>query len=264
MNRRRFLLLTLILCLRPPVIAGAEEPRQLRVLTYNIHHGEGTDGKFDLPRLAGVIKQTKSDLVALQEVDRKTRRAGGVDQAAELGRLTGMHAVFGNAMDYSGGQYGEAILSRFPFVATKNHALPHTAGHETRAAITASVKPWENGPEILFVGTHLEHADRPLRLKQAEGLNGLFVEEGDRPVILAGDLNAVPDSPPMRALLPKWHDAAGADSAATWPSDSPSQRIDYILLRPAGAWRVVESKVIDEPVASDHRPLLVVLEYVGR
>src|SRR6202165_2432600 len=50
-------------------------PTTLRVLTYNIHHGEGTDGRFDVPRLAEVIKSVRPDLVALQEVDEGTERA---------------------------------------------------------------------------------------------------------------------------------------------------------------------------------------------
>src|ERR1700724_2661395 len=83
----------------------------LRVLTYNIHHGEGTDGRFDLSRLARVMKSVQPDVIALQEVDRGTERSGGVDQLAELARLTDMHAEFGKAMDYSGGGYGVAWLS---------------------------------------------------------------------------------------------------------------------------------------------------------
>ena len=89
---------------------GSPEPFRLRVLSYNIHHGQGTDGRFDLARLAEVIDRLEPDLVALQEVDHRTRRAKGVDQAAELGRLTGMHSWFGKAMDFSGGGYGDSPL----------------------------------------------------------------------------------------------------------------------------------------------------------
>ncbi|MCY2995293.1 MAG: hypothetical protein NTY19_46640 [Planctomycetota bacterium] len=90
----------------------AAEPLRIRVLTYNIQHGEGTDGKIDLARTAAVIKRLTPDLAALQEVDKATTRSRGVDQAAELGKLTGMHVAFGKAMDFAGGRYGEAILSR--------------------------------------------------------------------------------------------------------------------------------------------------------
>ncbi|MEO1530005.1 MAG: endonuclease/exonuclease/phosphatase family protein, partial [Planctomycetota bacterium] len=118
--------------------ASAETAR-LRVLTYNIHHGRGTDGKFDYERLARTIAKLKPDVVALQEVDNQTTRSSGVDQAKELGRRLQMHHVFGNAMDFAGGQYGEAVLSRFPILKSKTHALPHQAGNEPRAALAAHI-----------------------------------------------------------------------------------------------------------------------------
>src|SRR3954466_7463152 len=110
--------------------AGDPAPKTLRVLTYNIHHGEGTDGKLDLPRVAGVVKAARPDVVLLQEVDRNTTRTGKVDQAAELARLTGLHAEFGKAIDLQGGGYGLATLSRFPLKGVKTDALPGKAGQE--------------------------------------------------------------------------------------------------------------------------------------
>jgi len=243
---------------------NAPGPIRLRVLTYNIHHGQGEDEKFDLPRLGRVISDLKPDLVALQEVDRKTKRAGGVDQAAELGRLTKMHVVFGKAMDYSGGQYGEAVLSRRPILHSKAHQLGHDPRSEPRAALAVSVRPLDNGPAFLFVGTHLDHVkDAKLRLRQARRLNELFVNDSGGPVILVGDLNDTPQSQPIKTLTEHWLSAAGDAPGATWPSKNPTQKIDYILLRPPGRWRIVEVRVIDEEIASDHRPLLAVLEWIG-
>ncbi len=240
-------------------------PVRVRVMTYNIHHGQGEDGTFDLERLAKVIRDAQPDLVALQEVDCRTRRAGGVDQAAELGRLTGMHAVFGKAMDFSGGQYGEAVLSRWPILESTAHQLGHDRGTEPRAALAVRVRAGKAGPVLLFVGTHLDHRrDGALRLRQAKKLNELFVNDAGHPVILTGDLNAMPDSDAMRALLHQWTPAAGKQAAPTWPADKPTDRIDYILLRPAAGWRIVEFTVIDEKIASDHRPLLAVLEWHGQ
>jgi endonuclease/exonuclease/phosphatase family metal-dependent hydrolase len=239
----------------------AAEPPRLRVLTYNIHHGEGTDGKLDLARIAAVIKRLAPDVVALQEVDRSTRRSHGVDQAAELGKLTEMHAVFGKAMDYAGGQYGEAILSRHPLADVQVHALPFTQGNEPRCAIAARVQLGDDLPEFLFAGTHLEHAQAALRLCQSNKLNPLFVATNSLPTILAGDFNDVPDGPAIRVLQPHWTDASADQPDPTWPSDQPKTKIDYVFFRPADAWRVVEQRVVDEPVASDHCPLLVVLEW---
>ncbi|MCA9157935.1 MAG: hypothetical protein KDA72_06385, partial [Planctomycetales bacterium] len=81
-------------------------PLQLRVLSYNIHHGRGIDDQVDLERLAKVVNDCHPDLVALQEVDNRTQRTDGVDQTAELARLTGLHAQFARQIDFEGGQYG--------------------------------------------------------------------------------------------------------------------------------------------------------------
>src|SRR4051812_45761315 len=97
-NRRQLNLRTLclwVLCCALACPALAELPTEIRVVTYNIHHGEGTDRKFDLPRIAQRIIAEKPNIVALQEVDQRTRRASGVDQPAEFGRLLDMHPVFG-------------------------------------------------------------------------------------------------------------------------------------------------------------------------
>jgi len=104
--------------------AGSGDAPRLRVLSYNIHHGEGVDHKLDLQRIAGVIKSVNPDLVALQEVDKGTQRANRVDQPVELARLTGMKVVFGGNIRYEGGDYGNAVLSRLPIKRHKNHLLP--------------------------------------------------------------------------------------------------------------------------------------------
>src|SRR5712671_3348280 len=106
MSRRWSSLLLLALFWWTPPQAG---PLTVRVLTYNIHHGEGTDGEFDLPRLARIIEGTQADLIALQEVDQATDRASGVNELNELARLTHLHAAFGKAMDFQGGAYGVGI-----------------------------------------------------------------------------------------------------------------------------------------------------------
>jgi len=175
-----------------------------------------------------------------------------------------MHVVFGKAMDYSGGQYGDAVLSRWPVLHSKVHQLGHEPRSEPRAALAVGVRPLANGPAFLFVGTHLDHVkDSKLRLRQARKLNELFVNDSGGPVILAGDLNDTPQSQPIKTLTEYWLPAVGDTPGATWPSKDPTRKIDYILLRPPGRWRVVEVRVIDEKIASDHCPLLAVLEYSG-
>ncbi len=249
-----------------PVLAAAAlapramaDPPRVRVLTYNIHHGEGMDGQLDLPRLAAVITRCAPDVVALQEVDVGTRRAHGVDQAAELGKLTGLQAVFGTAMDYDGGQYGEALLSRWPLEAAAVHELPFDEDREPRCVVAARVVPPDQ-PPFLFAGTHLEHERAPLRLCQAGKISAYLAPTPQLSVIVAGDLNATPDSPPLLVLRRHWADATDGRWQPTWPAPEPRVTLDYVLYRPAAAWRVVEVQVVPEVMASDHRPLLAVLE----
>jgi len=88
---------------------------KLRVMTYNIHVGVGVDKKLDLQRIADVINDQHPDLVGLQEVDRGVKRTQGVDQIAELARLTRMQFVFAHNLDYQGGQYGSLFFRAFRF-----------------------------------------------------------------------------------------------------------------------------------------------------
>jgi endonuclease/exonuclease/phosphatase family metal-dependent hydrolase len=253
-------ILTLLItaCLGCSTVTRASSEK-MTVLSYNIHHGAGTDGKLDLDRIARIIRDQKPDLVALQEVDVKTSRSGGVDEAAELGRLTRMHVVFGKAVDFSGGAYGQAILSRWPIKEHKVHQLPQRAGREPRILLVAKMdKP---GPDFVFASTHLDHEIEDVRVEQAGAINRILAGEKG-PVLLAGDCNAAPESRTMRSIFERWTDTAGASAAPTIPSGNPRRRIDYILaLKNNGAhWHTLQSQVLNEPVASDHRPVAAVLE----
>lgn len=258
-TRRGFVVAPLVglaLMVLPGCQAGSVKPQTpltLRVLTYNIHHGEAMDKKFDYQRLAKVIKDLSPDLVALQEVDVGTERAAGVDQAALLGKLCKMHHAFGQAMPYQGGQYGEAILSRFPIERVLDHPLPYQFEEEPRAALEVRVSPRGIGP-IAFVGTHLCHQKVENRVQQTQRIQWLFPKPEGCPVILAGDFNARPGSEPMKVLF----DAGWTDAV------SPRSVIDYVLLRSCDPWKVKEVAVLDETVVSDHNPVLVVLEWQGR
>ncbi|MCX5643975.1 MAG: endonuclease/exonuclease/phosphatase family protein [Phycisphaerae bacterium] len=227
-------------------------PGTLRVLSYNIHHGEAMDKKFDYQRLAKVINDLSPDIVALQEVDVGTERASGVNQAALLGKLCKMHHAFGQAMPYQGGQYGEAILSRFPIEKVLVHPLPYEFEQEPRAALEVRIKPDGIGP-IAFVGTHLCHQKVENRVQQTQRISRLFSKQEGGPVILAGDFNSRPGRESMKVLL----DAGWIDAVA------PRSVIDYVLLRSCDPWKVKEVTIVDEPVVSDHNPVLVDLQWQG-
>lgn len=241
------------------------EPLRLRVLSYNIHHGRGADGVIDLERLADIIKRTEPDLVALQEVDVKTKRSGGVDQAATLGELTGMHHTFAQAIPFQGGHYGNAVLTRDPIRAFYHHKLRSEPGHEKRSVGVASVEPWDNVKmRVVFASAHLCHLSEQARLNQVRSIIGNRAYHG-MATILAGDFNFTPDSDAYGAMINAgWVDAAAAfgDAQPTVPADQRTMRIDYVFVQPAERWRVIDVQVLDEPIASDHAPVLVELEYV--
>lgn len=236
-----------------------EKPVRLRVLCYNIHHAEGVDEKLDLPRIARVILSVKPDLVALQEVDQNTKRTGQVDQAAELSRLIKMKSVFGSNIDFQGGHYGNAILSRFPIIQKKNLHLPNVDSGEQRGVLESVIKVSED-QSIFFLATHLDHR-RPdeERLASAKFINKMIDSHDSNPAILAGDFNDVPDSPTLKEIGKLWV-RTNTDIAPTIPVEKPIRQIDYILVRPKKRWKVIESKVLDEKVASDHRAIFAVIE----
>jgi len=226
-------------------LAGLATAAGLEVMVWNIHHGEGLDDRLDLERIAAVIEREKPDLVALQEVDRASRRSGGVDQAAELGRLCGMESVFGEALEFQGGGYGLAVLSRLPVRRHRIHRLPGEG--EPRIALEVVVE--RDGEPLSFVSVHLCHRSAEDRLRQAKVLEKLLGER--RRVVLGGDFNAEADSPVLKVFGDRWERVPNA--GPTHPADGPRRHIDHVLVR--GLVARGEVRVVKERVASDHRPL---------
>ena len=227
-------------------------------MTYNIHHCEGTDGKLDVARIASIIRKQECDLVALQEVDRNTKRSASIDQVAELGRLTDMQSYFGKAIDFDGGEYGLGILSRLPIVVSKSMKLPSGENREQRIALEVFVKP-AIGPAFVFVCTHLDHtAVESDRRDQNAELRKLF-GNGPSQAILAGDFNSTSDKPELGPILEIWVDVDAVKMSPTIPVKNPIRKIDYIFVQKESPWAVESADVLNEPVASDHLPLVTKL-----
>lgn len=238
----------------------AEESSRIRVISYNVHHGEGTDGKLDLARIAKVIEAAKPDLVAMQEVDVETERTGKVDQAQELARLTKMHVAFGPSMDFQGGQYGNAVLSRWPIDSSKVHSLPRFGEGEPRSVFVCEIDLPEQKQNLTFFATHFGFfAGTEERLASVETIERIARTMPSQLAILAGDLNDLPESQPLTRLRGTWK-STSEKPLPTVPVTKPTKQIDFILSRPADRWRVVETIVLEESVASDHRPILAELE----
>jgi endonuclease/exonuclease/phosphatase family metal-dependent hydrolase len=240
----------------PSVQPHVQTTDTVRVLTYNIHHAEGMDDVLDLGRIAALIEALDPDLVALQEIDSVTTRTGGVDQAAELGRLTGLAHLFGSFMPYQGGAYGMALLSRWPIDASRNLRLPD--GDEPRTALGASVVSPRTGQSVRFVGIHFYRTEDE-RLAQATRLEA-YLESDTIPTILAGDFNSTPGSGVMNLLRESWAVVDKGRDRLTYSSFDPVREIDFVLFRPRDRFAVLNQWLVDDPVASDHRPVVVDFE----
>jgi endonuclease/exonuclease/phosphatase family metal-dependent hydrolase len=254
-----------VLALFTLLLVGCTSPQRLTVMSYNIHHGEGNDSRLDLPRIASIITASNADLVGLQELDLGTSRTEHHAEAEELARLTGMHFVFGPTMDYDGGKYGDAVLSRFPITSSRVIALPWQQGgrREPRVAVVATCQ-LPHDRKLGFITTHFDHTHEPSdRYMQAKALSGESQDPvgSSPPAILTGDFNCEKGSTPIEELRTHgWDLITDADPTLTCPSDQPREKIDHIFVKPKDRFRVISVKVIDEEVASDHRPVTATVE----
>jgi endonuclease/exonuclease/phosphatase family metal-dependent hydrolase len=238
-------------------------PVSLRVLSYNIHTGIGSDGVLDLDRTAAAIRTTHPDVVALQEVDvHWAERSEFRDQATELAHLLRMRAFFAPIYDLDPltpgaprRQYGVAILSRLP--------MPHTENHEITRLSTVEANPvpkpapgfaeavvLARGVAVHVYATHLDYRPEP-GVRSAQVADMLGIMHGR--TLLLGDFNATPDAP---ELAPLWETLTPAPVGMTYPADVPEKTIDYVTV---SAGIRVRTATVPETLASDHRPVLAVL-----
>jgi endonuclease/exonuclease/phosphatase family metal-dependent hydrolase len=207
-------------------------PQILRVMQFNIHAGVSRYGGIGLARIAEEITAAHPDVVSLNEVDSGTVRSGHADEAAYLGRATGLRAVYGpNLFRYDGGRFGNAILSRFPIRETHNIRLPRQPHSEPRGLLEATLRV--GGRSVTFYSVHLSQGGRGAaqRVRQAEAVARL-IRSSSRPTILSGDLNSRPGDLPVRILRQYLLDAqeqGGTGPGLTVPEAHPRSRIDYIL-----------------------------------
>jgi len=241
-----------------------DSTKLVRVLSFNILHGKTMKGDFNLDVIAKVIIDANPHFVALQEVDYKTNRAKKYDLVTELGWRTKMAPIYGRAMHYDSGEYGEGVLSKHTFLSTRNVPLPYIPGDEPRAALEiTTVLPSKD--TISFIGTHLDHLKvETNRIMQAKEINRVF-SSNKYPTILAGDLNAEPNSNTMTILESFWKASYDkTNPEPTFSSEEPTKKIDYVLFYPKHRWKVLNRKTICDAIASDHCAYLVTLQLLDK
>lgn len=250
-----------------PQVAPGPKPATkgdtLRVMTYNIHHCNPPTkpGLIDVDAIANVVRYQNPDVLALQEVDVHTKRSGNIDQAALLAEKTGMHVYFGKSIDHDGGDYGVAILSKFPLRNGRTLRLPETSNPaaEDRVVAIADIT-FRNGKQLAIGSTHLDVSTPANRDEQVAALN-VIADTLALPLVLSGDLNTTPSTTAFATLLGKYLPSC-TDCGFTIPVTNPKRVIDFVLAARRSGWQPVRSEVVNEAYPSDH--LAVVAEWIVR
>lgn len=277
----------------------------MRVLTYNIHGWLTADGHPNLDGVAAVIADTQADVVGLNEVYYPRAVAGATGPTLEaLAARLGMHFVFGPCVRWPAqgslpaDAYGNALLARWPIIASAAHHLTPVEGKEQRGLLEARILLPGDRTFTVYV-THLDHTDEDTRLIQLRAARTWTVRDRHRPHLVLGDFNAISawdfagreGAVARLAQDPKGHDVLngekgpqvvtqmekagyvdayrlyGAPGVQSYiPANDPPIRIDYIFVSQPLAAGVKSCRVWQEAAgqeASDHRPVLAEVELGG-
>ena len=233
-----------------------------RLVTYNIlrFSYDKTQPGGNYETIAGMMKEIEADAVCLNEVDKNTGRSGGVYQLDRFARLMGSwDFMYGTAMPYDGGFYGEGVATKEKAVKKEEVPLPQGNGREPRVLVVMEME------DYIIMTTNLDHAVEEAHIGQVNALNA-YIEENygsyKKPIFLGGDLNARTNSPTIALLKEKWHIISVLQS--TFPSHMPDRTLDYILASKNGAeFEGVGTQIPrdfksgDVKTASDHLPVMV-------
>jgi len=260
-------IISLLLCFMVFVACGKSkenpvdkdnETNIIKVMTYNIHHGtpihqENEEGQVEV--IADVINKLKPDLVALQEVDSFTIRAP-YDQAKKLGELTDMYHYYAKTINYQGGAYGIAVLSKYPIKSSRKIILPMPDPSGEQRAIALIKIEIASDQTLYFASTHLDLKEEN-RIAQANKILEVS-DKLDAPFVFAGDLNGETQAPEIQILRQGFVSACVSNCPKTFPSDNPSKTIDYVFLnsKASDLLHSLSYNAISTTQASDHLPLV--------
>ncbi|WP_026903346.1 endonuclease/exonuclease/phosphatase family protein [Pedobacter glucosidilyticus] len=251
------LIYTILILLFTTKLIAQEKGIVLKVLSFNIHHAnppaDEKSGKIDLNAITEVIKLVDADLIALQEVDENTKRSGKGNQAKLIAQKLDLKVYFAKAIDFDGGAYGIAILSKYPISKHTIYRLTNQADTSAEPRIMQTVKVKLPGKKyIRFANTHLDFLETGNRELQAKQIVNIVNQE-KLPLILAGDWNAALPSKTLDIM-----DSALTRTCTNCPatfSDENSLAIDFIAYHKKSSFKVKNHVVLNQVTASDHYPI---------
>lgn len=252
MKGKTIFLIAAILCMAP-FVAERLYAQSLKLMTYNVHNGVGLDRKRDHRRIAGIIAAESPDFVAIQEVDSATARSGQRFVLGEIAEASAMHHVFAPAIAFDGGLYGIGLLSRQKPDKVTRLALP--GREEQRALLIADFGDYA----VACTHISLTEADA---LASTDIIRREAAGRYPKPMILMGDFNSHPSSAVIDSLKRDFRIVSNMP-APTFPADSAKECLDYIMISGPAPLQVKSGAVIDQRVASDHRPVIAEIVIPG-
>jgi endonuclease/exonuclease/phosphatase family metal-dependent hydrolase len=263
--------------------------------TYNIHYGVGTDGRYDVPRIADAVAE--ADIVCLQEVTRGFPDNNYADHTAEIGKRLNRYYRFHGPMEADASTvaadgtitsrrrgFGNAIVSRWPVLWSRGVMLPKTRltdRFDLQRGYIEAVIAVPSGALRVYC-THLSHVGAEQRLPQIEALmkaaqvapdvggtwdgaapKTFLFQDASLPVpssaIVAGDFNFTPAHPEYPLATAQLKDAwrAAGNSEEEVDSFPREGRIDHVFVTPDLASKVKRAWIGYGIVASDHWPVFV-------
>lgn len=230
----------------------------IRVLSINTRMSGQMVGYSATP-FADYIRQYDPDFIMLQEVDYRTARNGLKDFTTELSSELGLFSAFGYALQYTQGEYGVAILSKYPIEKIANTQLIGNAAEmkEKRTVLYIDAIIPATNVKIRLAVTHLDHSTDGVRQSMVQQLNSAI--GASIPTLLTGDFNAKPSETAISVGMASWQRIC--NNFATYPASSPSSKIDYIFAKPSGSWTVKSYQVLTNTTTiTDHCALLTDVE----
>lgn len=233
-----------------------------KVMTYNIQHGidyihrlSTNEVRIDLLKIASIIKDTNASIISLNEVyDAPVKDLD--KQAFFIASKLGFNYVFGKAIDIRGGEYGNALLSKYPILeyevikiddATKKN---EPVFYESRSIIKSKIEVEGTIYNVLVSHFGLAKEEQTNATdKLLELVNGL-----DN-VIFMGDLNMTPTSFNYLRIKEVLTNVV-PEEYLTYPSNKLFDRRDYIFVSKDILYK--DAKVVNI-IFSDHLPLVATI-----
>lgn len=236
---------------------------ELKVMSYNIASGRNLQGDRDIRYALSVICDEMPDVVGINELQHKTSISQGKCQAEQLAEALGWNSVFGAAIEYEGGHYGNALITRFPIISSEIIPVPDVMEKdmdetfESRCHLKCVVDI--GGQAVTFLVAHYGLSQPEIAAAAAETVR--LAKAETNPLIFMGDMNAEPENPLIQPVFQVLHDTAeGYEPSGlyTYPSDNPDIKIDYIFTTNSFQ---VNNVYVPATTNSDHRPYVVQLTF---